>query len=63
MNMKRHSSNIKNCHTSWIILILSFVIVTIQSIIVTPTPWDFQCDNGPGTYPHAIDCQRQDDHT
>ena len=28
--------------------------------IVTPT-WDYQCDNGVGAFPHATDCQRQDD--
>ena len=42
-----------------ITLILSFDVVLGKMRIVTPK-WKYKCDR-PGSFPHASDCQRQDD--
>ena len=43
---------------SFVLLMHSLIKTTHQKTIVTPTPWDFNCDNGAGLFPHSTDCQR-----
>jgi hypothetical protein len=62
MNVKRNSLSYKNFFASWVVVIISLLKVTNQRIIVTPSPWNYECDEGAGMFPHAFDCQRQDDH-
>lgn len=50
----------------FIFLVIIFVfkcdLIACKIRIVTPK-WDYKCEDGEGAFPHASDCQRQDDRT
>ena len=62
MNVKGNPFNYKHIFASWVVVIISLLKLTNQRIIVTPSPWNYECDEGAGIFPHSFDCQRQDDH-
>lgn len=58
MAAKYCSSTGTTFKTCWIIILIGLVKTTSQRVIVSPVPFDYQCNNEPGTFPHASDCQR-----
>lgn len=58
MNVKGNPFNYKHIFASWVVVIISLLKLTNQRIIVTPSPWNYECDEGAGIFPHAFDCQR-----
>ena len=61
MKIARHTGNKMHGLSTLVVLLISVLKITHQKTIVSPTPWGYQCDKGIGAFPHATDCQRQDD--
>lgn len=48
----------KHIFLSLVLFMDTFIKFSQQKTIVTPTPWNFDCGEDVGAFPHSTDCQR-----
>lgn len=56
--MEWKSFSAKQFFLSFVLFMHTSIKFSHQKTIVTPTPWNFDCGEDVGAFPHSTDCQR-----